>query len=40
MAYTLAKHLALVAACGVRFLRTLAWTGVSVEPAVAGRFFL
>ncbi|MDC3979698.1 hypothetical protein [Polyangium jinanense] len=32
------KHLALVAACGVRFLRTLAWTGVSVEPAVAGRF--
>ncbi|MDI1484080.1 hypothetical protein [Polyangium sp. y55x31] len=38
IAYTLAKHLALVAACSVRFLRTLAWTGISMEPAVAGRF--
>ncbi|MDI3284645.1 hypothetical protein [Polyangium sp. 15x6] len=38
IAYTLAKHLALVAACGVRVLRTLAWTGASVEPAVSGRF--
>ena len=37
LAYTLAKHLALVAACGARFLRTLAWTGFSVEPAISGR---
>lgn len=33
------KYVAAVAACGVRFIQTLAWSGVSVEPAVSARIF-
>ncbi|WP_437777171.1 hypothetical protein [Sorangium sp. So ce1097] len=36
-AYLSTQHVAIVATCGVRFIRTLAWSGVSVEPAAAGR---
>ncbi|WP_437753728.1 hypothetical protein [Sorangium sp. So ce1389] len=36
-AYLSTQHVAVVATCGVRFIRTLAWSGVSVEPAAAGR---
>ncbi|KYF64639.1 hypothetical protein BE11_21555 [Sorangium cellulosum] len=38
-AYLSTQHVAVVATCGVRFIRTLAWSGVSVEPAAAGRIF-
>ncbi|WP_437764699.1 hypothetical protein WMF27_33940 [Sorangium sp. So ce281] len=38
-AYLSTQHVAIVATCGVRFIRTLAWSGVSVEPAAAGRIF-
>lgn len=36
-AYQPAEHVALVASCGLRIIRTLAWSGASVEPAAAGR---
>ncbi|AGP40213.1 hypothetical protein SCE1572_40345 [Sorangium cellulosum So0157-2] len=38
-AYLSTQHVAIVATCGVRFINTLAWSGVSVEPAAAGRIF-
>ncbi|WP_129355321.1 hypothetical protein [Sorangium cellulosum] len=36
-AYQSTQNAAVVVTCGVRFIQTLAWSGVSVEPAVAGR---
>lgn len=39
VAYESTPHVAAVAACGVRFLQTIAWTGVSVEPSVSARIF-
>ncbi|WP_437801145.1 hypothetical protein [Sorangium sp. So ce693] len=36
--YRSTEHMAVAATCGVRFVQKLAWSGVSVEPAVAGRF--
>ncbi|WP_437675419.1 hypothetical protein [Sorangium sp. So ce131] len=38
-AYLSSQHAAVVATCGVRFIKTLAWSGASVEPTVAGRIF-
>lgn len=37
VAYRWDPHLAAAANCGVRFIQTLAWSGVSVEPAVTAR---
>ncbi|WP_437926508.1 hypothetical protein WMF37_47135 [Sorangium sp. So ce291] len=39
VAYQSTPHVAVVATCGVRAIRTFAWSGVSVEPAAAGRIF-
>jgi hypothetical protein len=39
MNYRSTQHLAAAATCGVRIIQTLAWSGVTVEPAVAGRIF-
>jgi hypothetical protein len=39
LAHSPTKATAVVASCGVRFIRTLGWSGVSVEPAISGRYF-
>jgi hypothetical protein len=39
VAYESTPHVAAVAACSVRFIQTIAWTGVSVEPSVSARIF-
>jgi hypothetical protein len=39
VAYRSTQNIEAVATCGVRVIQTLAWSGVSVEPAVAGRIF-
>lgn len=39
VAYSPTTKVAAVAACGVRFIQTIAWTGVSVEPAASARIF-
>jgi hypothetical protein len=39
VAYRPTQHLETAATCGVRVIQTLAWSGVSVEPAAAGRIF-
>jgi hypothetical protein len=38
-AYQWTPRVAATATCGVRILQTLAWSGATVEPAVAGRVF-
>ncbi|MGK4006252.1 hypothetical protein WMF31_26775 [Sorangium sp. So ce1036] len=39
VAYPSTQHVAIVATCGVRIIETVAWSGVGVEPAEAGRIF-
>lgn len=38
-AYAWPQHLAIAVHCGVRAVKTLAWSGAAVEPALAGRLF-
>ena len=39
VAYAPSTRAAIVASCGTRFIQTYAWTGFSVEPALAARVF-